>query len=47
MTGESIFEHPCGGANRIWEFYVPSLGNVDIYDFTKRVWLVYASKAEV
>src|SRR5579859_452624 len=22
-TGELIFEHNCGGANRIWDFYVP------------------------
>lgn len=22
-TGELIFEHNCGGANRIWDFYLP------------------------
>ena len=23
-TGELIFEHNCGGANRIWDFYLPT-----------------------
>jgi hypothetical protein len=23
-TGELVFEHNCGGANRIWDFYLPA-----------------------
>jgi hypothetical protein len=47
-TGELIFEHNTGGANRIWDFYLPSNAtSTDIHDSTRRAWLVYTSKSEV
>lgn len=46
-TREIIFEHQCGGSNRIWDFYIPSGDNVDIRDVTHRAWFMYVSKSQV
>jgi hypothetical protein len=47
-TGELIFEHDCGGANRIWDFYLPTnTSSAGIQDSTRGSWLVYTSKSEV
>jgi hypothetical protein len=47
-SGELIFEHQCGGANRIWDFYIPSYLNAsDIRSMVRQSWLVYTSKAEL
>ena len=47
-TGELAFEHTSGGANRIWDFYVPSEACGDhLADAVRKAWFVYTSKAEV
>jgi hypothetical protein len=44
-TGELIFEHNSGGANRIWDFYIPSTS--DLNDAVRAAWFAYTSKGEV
>jgi hypothetical protein len=44
-TGELIFEHHSGGANRIWDFYVPA--TIDLHEAIHSSWLVYTSKSQV
>lgn len=43
-----IFEHNSGGANRIWDFYLPTnTCSTDTRDLARRAWLVYAGKSKV
>jgi len=46
-TGELIFEHQSGGANRIWDFYIPREAKATLRDAITGSWFVYTSKGEV